>query len=115
MFNRIDKKSWRWSAGSLAGIAMLGLAALWANEAAAEKITIGALRFTSHAASFVAFERGYFKEQGFVECPVYRREDLQAGFTWEGPALVEEADSMILAHPGDRLRIDDHGVITMDV
>lgn len=30
----------------------------------AEKITVGALRFTSHAASFVAFERGYFKDQG---------------------------------------------------
>ena len=31
---------------------------------AAEKVTVGALRFTSHAASFVAFERGYFKDQG---------------------------------------------------
>ena len=31
---------------------------------AADKITVGALRFTSHAASFVAFERGYFKKQG---------------------------------------------------
>ena len=30
----------------------------------AEKIRIGALRFTSHAPSFVAYERGYFKEQG---------------------------------------------------
>ncbi len=30
----------------------------------AEKIAVGALRFTSHAASFVAFERGYFTEQG---------------------------------------------------
>jgi NitT/TauT family transport system substrate-binding protein len=28
------------------------------------QINVGALRFTSHAASFVAFERGYFKEQG---------------------------------------------------
>ena len=64
MFNRIDKKSWRWSAGSLAGIAMLGLAALWANEAAAEKITIGALRFTSHSPTFIAKERGYFKKEG---------------------------------------------------
>ncbi len=27
-------------------------------------INVGALRFTSHAASFVAFERGYFKEEG---------------------------------------------------
>jgi len=31
---------------------------------AAEKIRIGALHFTSHAASFVAFERGYFKDAG---------------------------------------------------
>lgn len=31
---------------------------------AADKITVGALRFTSHAASFVAFERGYFTEEG---------------------------------------------------
>ena len=31
---------------------------------AEDKITVGALRFTSHAASFVAFERGYFTKQG---------------------------------------------------
>jgi len=31
---------------------------------AADKIKVGALRFTSHSASFVAFERGYFKKQG---------------------------------------------------
>ncbi|MCV6548241.1 MAG: ABC transporter substrate-binding protein [Cohaesibacter sp.] len=31
---------------------------------ATDKITVGALRFTSHAPSFVAFERDYFKEQG---------------------------------------------------
>lgn len=29
-----------------------------------KKITVGALRFTSHAASFIAFERGYFEEAG---------------------------------------------------
>lgn len=28
------------------------------------KVNVGALRFTSHAASFVAFERGYFKAEG---------------------------------------------------
>lgn len=31
---------------------------------AADKITVGALRWTSHAASFVAYERGYFKDAG---------------------------------------------------
>lgn len=28
------------------------------------KLTVGALRFTSHAASFVAYERGYFADEG---------------------------------------------------
>lgn len=64
MLNRTDKKSWRWSAASLAGIALLGLAALWTSQAAAEKITIGALRFTSHSPTFIAKERGYFKAEG---------------------------------------------------
>lgn len=32
--------------------------------AADTAINVGALRFTSHAANFVAFERGYFKEEG---------------------------------------------------
>ncbi len=57
----------------------------------------------------------YFKEHGFMDCPVYRREDLPGGFALEGPALVEEVDSMILAHPGHHLRVDEQGVITMEV
>jgi NitT/TauT family transport system substrate-binding protein len=32
--------------------------------AASDKVTVGALRFTSHAGTFVGYERGYFKEQG---------------------------------------------------
>lgn len=32
--------------------------------ASGTKLTVGALRFTSHAASFVAFERGYFTDEG---------------------------------------------------
>jgi NitT/TauT family transport system substrate-binding protein len=48
--------------GLMAGAAtlpMLGTPAL-----ANTKLTVGALRFTSHAASFVAYERGYFAEAG---------------------------------------------------
>ncbi len=48
-------------AGGLAvGTLMSGLVTAYA----ADKITVGALRFTSHAASFVAFERGYFEKAG---------------------------------------------------
>lgn len=51
------------------GLAVAGLALACAVTApvpgvAADKITVGALRFTSHAPSFVAFERGYFADEG---------------------------------------------------
>lgn len=58
------------------------LRALWAvmlsglfSEAvlAADKIKVGALRFTSHSASFVAFERQYFQKNGLdVEFVFFR-------------------------------------------
>lgn len=48
--------------GALAGVIALSIYGSVAQ--AADKINVGALRFTSHAASFVAFERGYFKAQG---------------------------------------------------
>ncbi len=48
--------------GALALAAMA--AALPQDAAAADKVTIGALRFTSHAPTFIAYERGYFAEEG---------------------------------------------------
>lgn len=47
------------------GGGLVAAAALSATASlAADKITVGALRFTSHAPSFVAFERGYFTDEG---------------------------------------------------
>ncbi len=45
--------------GAAAATPLLGRRAF-----AASKINVGALRFTSHSASFVAFERGYFADAG---------------------------------------------------
>ncbi|SEQ47873.1 ABC transporter substrate-binding protein [Thalassovita taeanensis] len=45
--------------GGAAALPVLGTPAL-----ANTKVTVGALAFTSHAASFVAYERGYFAEAG---------------------------------------------------
>ena len=42
--------------------AVASFTAIAGTASAADKITVGALRFTSHSASFVAFERGYFTE-----------------------------------------------------
>lgn len=49
---------------ALAAMAALGLSALAAPAVAADKIAVGALRFTSHAPTFIAFERGYFADEG---------------------------------------------------
>ncbi|MEH6405521.1 MAG: ABC transporter substrate-binding protein [Sneathiella sp.] len=48
--------------GTMAGLTALTAVATFAQ--AADKITVGALRFTSHSASFIAFEKGYFKQEG---------------------------------------------------
>jgi len=52
----------RQTLGLLAGASALPLFSMPA--LAKTKITVGALRFTSHSASFVAYERGYFAEVG---------------------------------------------------
>jgi len=57
--NTIDR---RHALKLIGGATLVG--ALPTARAANEKITVGALRFTSHAASFVAFEREYFKQAG---------------------------------------------------
>jgi NitT/TauT family transport system substrate-binding protein len=53
----------RGTLGLLGGAAALPI--LSAPAYANTKLKVGALNFTSHAASFVAFERGYFAEEGF--------------------------------------------------
>ncbi len=57
----MTKRSWR-RTGAWAALALAVLAADAAP--AADKVRLGALRFTSHSGGFVAFERGYFAEEG---------------------------------------------------
>jgi NitT/TauT family transport system substrate-binding protein len=53
-----------WRRASLAAAAALTLAATAQDAQAADKVTLGALRFTSHAGGFIAYEKGYFKDAG---------------------------------------------------
>ena len=48
-------------AGLVGAAALAGMADA---AIAGDKIKVGALRFTSHSASFIAFEKGYFKDAG---------------------------------------------------
>ncbi|MEZ5826431.1 MAG: ABC transporter substrate-binding protein [Geminicoccaceae bacterium] len=56
---KLSRRHWLAGSAAVAGLAGFPLA-----TRAASAVTVGALRFTSHAASFVAFERGYFAEEG---------------------------------------------------
>lgn len=47
-------------------------------------------------------------DQGRVTAGVYWREDLLAGDTLTGPAIIEEFGSTIPVHPGFTVRVDEH-------
>jgi N-methylhydantoinase A len=51
----------------------------------------------------------YFRDSGFVDTPVYRRERLLAGNQIAGPALVEEHASTTVVQPGDHVTVDHFG------
>jgi len=60
--------------------------------------------------------RVYFAErQEFVECPVYSRNVLQAGNVIAGPALVEEAATVTVVYPGDRLVVHPYGLLEIQI
>ena len=46
--------------------------------------------------------------QGFVETPLYDRDDLAPGTTIRGPAIVEEFGSTVPVHPGFEVRVDEY-------
>jgi N-methylhydantoinase A len=46
---------------------------------------------------------------GRHDASLYRREDLRAGHTIDGPAVVEEAVSVTVVEPGQRLSVDPFG------
>ena len=54
-------------------------------------------------------------EPGWVESPVYRREDLPAGSTFTGPAIIENLDSTILVPVGVVTQIDLDGNVVLEL
>ncbi len=47
--------------------------------------------------------------EGFVSTPVYRRDELPAGSTLRGPAIVEQMDSTTLVAPEEQGEVDGYG------
>lgn len=61
MLNLMTRRGWIAGVSAIAA-GVMGLAGT--PVMADDKVVLGALRFTSHGAGFVAFEKGYFKEEG---------------------------------------------------
>jgi N-methylhydantoinase A len=48
-----------------------------------------------------------------AESPIYRREDIPAGATFKGPAIIEQLDSTVVVPPGWGVEIDEYLNIRM--
>lgn len=53
--------------------------------------------------------------KGFEQVDVWRRHELPPGFTFTGPAIVEQSDTTILLYPGHEAQVDDLGNIVVTV
>jgi len=90
-----------------AAIVLAGLTGFAERAAAADKIKVGALRFTSHSASFVAFERGYFKEQDLdVEFVFFQAAQPMAVATASG-----DVDFGVTAISGGLINLAEKGAV----
>jgi N-methylhydantoinase A len=71
---------------------------------------------TPPASARRAARSAYFAELSkAVATPTYARDALRAGNRIDGPALVEEHASTTVVLPGDRLQVDDHGNLVIEV
>jgi N-methylhydantoinase A len=57
----------------------------------------------------VYFESG----QAPVECPIYSREQLEAGYKITGPAVIQEYASTTVLFPGDRASVVPTGELVI--
>ena len=98
--NRINRRQTLGLLGAAAAVPMLGRPA-YANT----KITVGALRITSHAVSFVALERGYFADAGLdVEFKFFQAAQPMAAAIASG-----DADYAVTAISGGLISLADKG------
>ena len=109
MFN-LQRKPLLALISSLATLSTIYTANAFAQDSAAVKnteITVGALRFTSHAATFVALERGYFKQQGLD----VKLKFFQAAQPMAVAVASKDVDYAVTAMSGGLISLADKGAI----
>ena len=56
-----------------------------------------------------------FGKNAWFETPIYRRDTIPLDHNFEGPAVIEQMDSMLLIFPGDTAKIDDWGNLIINL
>lgn len=56
----------------------------------------------------------YFKNRGFISCPIYFKDDIPVGQLFSGPAVIEQMDTTVMVTPGWCCVIDKWGNICMN-
>ena len=56
-----------------------------------------------------------FGKNAWFETPIYRRDTIPIDHNFEGPAIIEQMDSMLLIFPGDTAKIDDWGNLIINL
>jgi N-methylhydantoinase A len=59
--------------------------------------------------------RPVYFQGGYVDTPIYVREQLRAGQRLSGPAIIEAVDTTVLVYPGQQLAMDEYGNMVMSV
>jgi N-methylhydantoinase A len=71
----------------------------------------GIPKLTGAGAAPVPSSRRVWFDGRFRDTPVYQRGTLKSGFVIDGPAVVEEFGSTTVVFPGQRLTVDEHGIL----
>ena len=70
----------------------------------AQDVTGGA---SAHRDAVKGTRQAYFPSaNGYADCPVYDRYQLQAGAGFPGPAIIEEAEATTIVRPGEIVSVD---------
>jgi N-methylhydantoinase A len=66
--------------------------------------------------ALTATRKVHFAEAGgWIETAIYDRGRLKAGARFDGPAILEQADSTVVVPPGARAEVDEYRNVIIDV
>lgn len=81
---------------------------------AVEKPKIAKLDKAADEIKIVEEREVYFHELGWINTPIYKREQLPSGFTIQGPVIVEEQSASTVILKNQRLTVDLYGNLIIE-